>query len=196
MKKFLSLLSFLMLAIVAMSATEPTSYVAPALYTYGYEGEVDPPLKKFVEAQEIQLTDNGDGTYAVVIMGVKDVEGDPAGDIKFNAAATTNDDNSVTLAADLEQVVFGGYYSWHKGPVKFNGTLNGEDLSATYYLDIFGNPANVVFGKDVTNAISTVNTDNAAVKSIHTVGGARINSLQKGINIVRLTNGKTVKVIK
>lgn len=76
-----------MLAIVAMAATEPTSYVAPALYTYGYEGEVDPPLKKFVEAQEIQLTDNGDGTYAVVIMGVKDVEGDPAGDIKFNAAA-------------------------------------------------------------------------------------------------------------
>ena len=49
----------------------------------------------------------------------------------------------------------------------------------------------------VADAISGIQTDmeNGNV-SIYTVGGAKVNSLQKGINIVRLANGKTVKVIK
>lgn len=48
-----------------------------------------------------------------------------------------------------------------------------------------------------TTGINTVNTaDNSTVTEIYTLGGARVNSLQKGINIVRLANGKTVKVIK
>lgn len=48
-----------------------------------------------------------------------------------------------------------------------------------------------------TTGINTVNTaDNSTITEIYTLGGARVNSLQKGINIVRLANGKTVKVIK
>ena len=48
-----------------------------------------------------------------------------------------------------------------------------------------------------TTGINTVNTaDNSTITELYTLGGARVNSLQKGINIVRLANGKTVKVIK
>lgn len=51
--------------------------------------------------------------------------------------------------------------------------------------------------KDVVDGINSVNTaDNSTITEIYTLGGARVNSLQKGINIVRLANGKTVKVIK
>lgn len=177
---------------------EPTykSYVEPAMYSYGWDDEEDPPYKKFVEAQEIQLTDNGDGTYTVVIMKTVDADGDPTGDLKFNAKATTNNDQSVTLTADEKEVPFGGYYSWHKGQVKFDGTLKDEKLEAKFFIEFPAYPANVEFGKNVTNAIKNVNADNTAVESIYTVGGARVNSLQKGINIVRLANGKTIKVIK
>ncbi len=49
----------------------------------------------------------------------------------------------------------------------------------------------------VANAISGIQTEmeNGNV-SIYTVGGTKVNTLQKGINIVRLANGKTIKVVK
>ena len=54
-----------------------------------------------------------------------------------------------------------------------------------------------IVNKDVVDGINSVNTaDNSTITEIYTLGGARVNSLQKGINIVRLANGKTVKVIK
>lgn len=50
---------------------------------------------------------------------------------------------------------------------------------------------------DLTNGINGVQTEmeNGNV-SIYTVGGAKLNTLHKGINIIRLANGKTIKVIK
>ena len=50
---------------------------------------------------------------------------------------------------------------------------------------------------NVVNGINGIETEmeNGNV-SIYTVGGAKLNTLQKGINIVRLANGKTIKVIK
>ena len=51
--------------------------------------------------------------------------------------------------------------------------------------------------KDVVDGINSVDAaENNTITEIYTLGGARVNSLQKGINIVRLANGKTIKVIK
>ena len=172
------------------------TYTAPAMYTYASEDEGAPATKRFVEAQEIQLSDNGDGTYTVIIKNLGDSEGDPAGDIQFTATATEAEDGTISLTADT-QVELGGYYTGSgEYAVKFNGTLNGEDLTATYDIDIPSGAAHGEFGNGVTNGINTVNNTNNNITSIYTVGGAKVNSLQKGINIVRLANGKTVKVIK
>lgn len=172
------------------------TYTAPAMYTYASMDEETPGAKRFVEAQEIQLSDNGDGTYTVIIKNLGDCEGDPAGDIQFTATATEAEDGTISLTADT-QVELGGYYEGSgEYAVKFNGTLNGEDLTATYDIDIPSGAAHAEFGNGVTNGINTVNNTNNTITSIYTVGGAKVNSLQKGINIVRLANGKTVKVIK
>ena len=172
------------------------TYTAPAMYTYASMDEETPGAKRFVEAQEIQLSDNGDGTYTVIIKNLSDSEGDPAGDIQFTATATEAEDGTISLTADT-QVELGGYYVGSgEYAVKFNGTLNGEDLTATYDIDIPSGAAHAEFGNGVTNGINTVNNTNNNITSIYTVGGAKVNSLQKGINIVRLANGKTVKVIK
>ena len=64
------------------------TYTAPAMYTYASMDEETPGAKRFVEAQEIQLSDNGDGTYTVIIKNLGDCGGDPAGDIQFTATAT------------------------------------------------------------------------------------------------------------
>lgn len=172
------------------------TYTAPAMYTYASMDEETPDAKRFVEAQEIQLSDNGDGTYTVIIKNLGDNAGDPAGDIQFTATATKAEDGTVTLAADTQAEIGGFYEGCGEVAVKFNGTLNGEDLTATYDIDIPSGAAHAEFGKGVTNGINTVNNTNNTITSIYTVGGAKVNSLQKGINIVRLANGKTVKVIK
>lgn len=171
------------------------TYTAPAMYTYASMDEETPGAKRFVEAQEIQLSDNGDGTYTVIIKNLSDSEGDPAGDVQFTATATKNEDGTIALTADT-QADLGGYYQGFSGAVKFNGILNGEDLTATYDIDIPSGAAHAEFGNGVTNGINTVNNTNNNITSIYTVGGAKVNSLQKGVNIVRLANGKTVKVIK
>ena len=172
------------------------TYTAPAMYTYASMDEETPGAKRFVEAQEIQLSDNGDGTYTVIIKNLSDSEGDPAGDIQFTATATEAEDGTISLTADT-QVELGGFYEGSgEYAVKFNGTLNGEDLTATYDIDIPSGAAHAEFGNGVTNGINTVNNTNNTITSIYTVGGAKVNSLQKGVNIVRLANGKTVKVIK
>lgn len=172
------------------------TYTAPAMYTYASMDEETPGAKRFVEAQEIQLSDNGDGTYTVIIKNLGDCEGDPAGDIQFTATATEAEDGTISLTADT-QVELGGYYEGSgEYAVKFNGTLNGEDLTATYDIDIPSGAAHAEFGNGVTNGINTVNNTNNTITSIYTVGGEKVNSLQKGVNIVRLANGKTVKVIK
>ena len=66
----------------------------------------------------------------------------------------------------------------------------GEGAEKIYYCGRF-NFDNGVVG---INGIET-EMENGNV-SIYTVGGAKLNTLHKGINIVRLANGKTIKVIK
>lgn len=172
------------------------TYTAPAMYTYASMDEETPDAKRFVEAQEIQLSDNGDGTYTVIIKNLGDNAGDPAGDIQFTATATEAEDGTISLTADTQAEIGGFYEGCGEVAVKFNGTLNGEDLTATYDIDIPSGAAHAEFGNGVTNGINTVNNTNNTITSIYTVGGAKVNSLQKGVNIVRLANGKTVKVIK
>lgn len=172
------------------------TYTAPAMYTYASMDEETPGAKRFVEAQEIQLSNNGDGTYTVIIKNLGDCEGDPAGDVQFTATATEAEDGTISLTADTKAELGGYYEGSGEYAVKFNGTLNGEDLTATYDIDIPSGAAHAEFGNGVTNGINTVNNTNNTITSIYTVGGAKVNSLQKGVNIVRLANGKTVKVIK
>lgn len=62
------------------------------------------------------------------------------------------------------------------------------DAQSIFYCGRYGVVA------DAINGIQT-EMENGNV-SIYTVGGAKVNTLQKGINIVRLANGKTIKVVK
>ena len=72
----------------------------------------------------------------------------------------------------------------------FANNEEGEGAESIYYCGRF-NFDNGVVG---INGIET-EMENGNV-SIYTVGGAKLNTLYKGINIVRLANGKTIKVIK
>lgn len=73
-----------------------------------------------------------------------------------------------------------------------------EDLQRIYMTLTYGEFVYTIGeDPDLTNGINGIETEmeNGNV-SIYTVGGAKLNTLYKGINIVRLANGKTIKVIK
>lgn len=61
-----------------------------------------------------------------------------------------------------------------------------------------GSDVNVVFGKEYTDptAINTLITaDDNKYVAIYTLGGVRMQRLQRGINIVRTANGKVKKLL-
>lgn len=59
-----------------------------------------------------------------------------------------------------------------------------------------GSDVDVVFGKKVDTAINTVNAaDDNKYVVIYTLGGVRMQNLQRGINIVRTASGKVKKVL-
>lgn len=55
---------------------------------------------------------------------------------------------------------------------------------------------NIEFANGVTGINGILTPDNTEVEAVYSADGKRLQAPQKGLNIVRLTNGKTVKVVK
>lgn len=55
---------------------------------------------------------------------------------------------------------------------------------------------NIEFANGVTGINGILSPDNTEVEAVYSADGKRLQAPQKGLNIVRLTNGKTVKVVK
>ena len=53
----------------------------------------------------------------------------------------------------------------------------------------------VVNNSEITSILNIVNKENVNMKNIYTLNGYRLNHLRKGLNIVRMSNGKTKKVL-
>ena len=153
----------------------------------------------------VTAINNEDGTYSFDVENFT-LNGAEVGNFTVkNVPATTAADGSVTLGNnyDTYEVEYKGAtpddaitsFQYVTGYIK-----NGKLHLVTSYVN-YGTGTNrayyVVFdGTDVPNGINGINADELNGNAqIFTIGGARVNSLQKGINIVRV-NGKTMKVVK
>ena len=63
-------------------------------------------------------------------------------------------------------------------------SFNGQDVTLDVVLD------------NTTTGIEKVKTTDNVVEAIFTVDGKRVSKLQKGLNIVRMSNGDVKKIIK
>lgn len=198
MKKIFTLFSLLMLTVVAMAADLTTGVTFKGTWADtdgGYtptEGEIK--VTKTDDGLKFEVKNHVFNGYAFPDYTV-DYKIDVTEDGSFNdesgfAHAVLGDNASTEGTA-----IMNAYWQMLKGSVN-NKSI---DLYIKYMGVNMTELQNVTFkGTAVeTTGINTVNTaDNSTVTEIYTLGGARVNSLQKGINIVRLANGKTVKVIK
>lgn len=198
MKKIFTLFSLLMLTVVAMAADLTTGVTFKGTWADtdgGYtptEGEIK--VTKTDDGLKFEVKNHVFNGYAFPDYTVDykiDVNEDGSFNDESGFAHAVLGDNASTEGT----AIMNAYWQMIKGSVN-NKSI---DLYIKYLGVNMTELQNVTFkGTAVeTTGINTVNTaDNSTVTEIYTLGGARVNSLQKGINIVRLANGKTVKVIK
>ena len=121
---------------------------------------------------------------------------DAAGEMTFSTASTEGTWTNVTSTAAI-----GGVTEGSKSSISaFTATLSADKskLIVDFTFMTLGSDVNVVFGKEYTDptAINTLNTaDDSKYVAIYTLGGVRMQNLQRGINIVRTASGKVKKVL-
>lgn len=198
MKKIFTLFSLLMLTVVAMAADLTTGVTFKGTWA-DTDGGYTPT------EGEIKVTKTDDGLKFEVKNHVFNGYAFPDYTVDYKIDVT--EDGSFNDESGFAHAVLGGNASTEGTAIMnaywqmIKGSLNNKsiDLYIKYLGANMDELIHVTFkGTAVeTTGINTVNTaDNSTVTEIYTLGGARVNSLQKGINIVRLANGKTVKVIK
>lgn len=198
MKKIFTLFSLLMLTVVAMAADLTTGVTFKGTWA-DTDGGYTPT------EGEIKVTKTDDGLKFEVKNHVFNGYAFPDYTVDYKIDVT--EDGSFNDESGFAHAVLGGNASTEGTAIMnaywqmIKGSVNNKsiDLYIKYLGANMDELIHVTFkGTAVeTTGINTVNTaDNSTVTEIYTLGGARVNSLQKGINIVRLANGKTVKVIK
>lgn len=124
----------------------------------------------------------------VIVEGIKGVKNGDATTYDFEGTAKLP--SNTTLAEALG----------HQIPLTLHSVVEGGKLYAEISLSV---PmveetlkVDCVFGKKSETAINGVVAGKTAPAAVFNATGARQNGLQKGLNIVRTTDGKTVKVLK
>ena len=121
---------------------------------------------------------------------------DAAGEMTFSTASTEGTWTNVTSTAAIGGVTEGSKSQLNS----FTATLSADKSKLIVDLTFMtlGSDVNVVFGKEYTDptAINTLTTaDDNKYVAIYTLGGVRMQNLQRGINIVRTASGKVKKVL-
>lgn len=124
----------------------------------------------------------------VIVEGIKGVKNGDATTYDFDGTAKLP--SNTTLAEALG----------HQIPLTLHSVVEGGKLYAEIALSVpMGEETlkvDCVFGKKSETAINGVVAGKTAPVAVFNATGARQNGLQKGLNIVRTADGKTVKVLK
>ena len=124
----------------------------------------------------------------VIVEGIKGVKNGDATTYDFDGIAKLRSDKAVAEALG------------HQVPLKLHSVVEGGKLYAEISLPVTMGEATLkvdcVFGKKSETAINGVVAGKTAPVAVFNATGARQNGLQKGLNIVRTADGKTVKVLK
>lgn len=198
MKKFFMTLAVAATAFMATTANAQTKEQFTDDLAISLNGAPQEPVKGTTVELE-HLTD-GTSTFMlknfifgsfevgdVIVEGIKGVkDGDATTyDFEGNAKLPSN-----TTLADI---------LGHQIPLTLHSVVEGGKLYAEISLLVdMGETLKVdcVFGKKSETAINGVVAGKTAPAAVFNATGARQNGLQKGLNIVRTADGKTVKVLK
>ena len=197
MKKFFMTLAVAATAFMATTANAQTTEKFTDKLAISLNNEAQDPVDATVE-----LEHKADGTSTfmlknftfgifevgdVIVEGIKGVKNGDATTYDFEGTAKLPSDKAVAEALG------------HEIPLTLHSVVEGGKLYAEISLLVdMGEKLKVdcVFGKKSETAINGVVAGKTAPAAVFNATGTRQNGLQKGLNIVRTTDGKTVKVLK
>ena len=199
MKKFFMTLAVAATAFMATTANAQTKEQFTDDLAISLNGAPQEPVK----GTTVELEHLTDGTTTfmlknftfgafevgdVIVEGIKGVKNGDATTYDFDGTAKLP--SNTTLAEALG----------HQIPLTLHSVVEGGKLYAEISLSVpMGEETlkvDCVFGKKSETAINGVVAGKTAPAAVFNTTGARQNGLQKGLNIVRTADGKTVKVLK
>ena len=199
MKKFFMTLAVAATAFMATTANAQTKEQFTDDLAISLNGAPQEPVK----GTTVELEHQADGTSTfmlknftfgmfevgdVIVEGIKGVKNGDATTYDFDGTAKLP--SNTTLAEALG----------HQIPLTLHSVVEGGKLYAEILLSVpMGDEklkVDCVFGKKSETAINGVVAGKTAPVAVFNATGARQNGLQKGLNIVRTADGKTVKVLK
>jgi hypothetical protein len=199
MKKFFMTLAVAATAFMATTANAQTKEQFTDDLAISLNGAPQEPVK----GTTVELEHQADGTTTfmlknftfgmfevgdVIVEGIKGVKNGDATTYDFDGTAKLP--SETTLAEALG----------HQIPLTLHSVVEGGKLYAEISLSVpMGEETlkvDCVFGKKSETAINGVVAGKTAPVAVFNATGARQNGLQKGLNIVRTADGKTVKVLK
>lgn len=198
MKKFFMTLAVAATAFMATTANAQTTEQFTDKLAISLNGVPQDPVDATVELEHkadgtstFMLKDFTFGIFKVgdvIVEGIKGVK---------NGDATTYDfEGTAKLPSNTELADALG----HEIPLTLHSVVEGGKLYAEILLSVpMGDEklkVDCVFGKKSETAINGVVAGKTAPAAVFNATGARQNGLQKGLNIVRTADGKTVKVLK
>lgn len=204
MKKILFSIIALVVAIAANAATATESVLYHGKLAISITG--DTPDMDDASDADITVSKMDDGTYTFVLNQFSFMQ-QIIGDATVSGIKGEENDGALTLSAnDVEApltnggaiaAMIGGKVVMTMTATIKDGKLNADISKITVNMPTGAINVKAIFESTSSETgINTVNVATAKTENIYDLSGRQLPAMQKGLNIVKTSNGKTVKIIK
>lgn len=204
MKKFLLSAIAMVVTLVANAATAVETTTFNGKIAVDITGAAIPEIDKDSDPATVVFSKMDDGTYQfvleqfkfgdIIIGDVTITKGLKAEEKDGALVLTTNNVEAAVTNSDMAAALGGKVLITMKATIK-DGKMVAELSNIHVFLDP-GMDVKAKFESTSATGINSVSTASAKASRIYDLSGRELPAMQKGLNIVKMANGKTVKVIK
>ena len=205
MKRFLLSAIALVVAFAANAATAVETTTFQGKIAVGFTAEI-PEIGDDSDAATVVFSKMDDGTYQFVLQQFSFsnlVNGDVTITKGLNAeekdgtiVLTTNNVEAPVTNSNMATMLGGKVLITMKATIK-EGKMVAE--LSNIHVNLLGQEMNVTAkfeSSSSTTGINSVSTASAKTSRIYDLSGRELPAMQKGLNIVKMANGETIKIIK
>lgn len=170
----------------------------------GYTVTADGEFSNNVETT-LTFTETAKDVYTLSLTNVAIPNGITLNTVTFEGVQRTGDDSEAKFASKkgeaqttaTHRVYAAVDYTDFEFIVGFDAEKKVTSCTGKFVVDNYGESVAYTFNYDPTVvSVNTVVAADGTVKHIYTLTGAKVTSLQRGVNIVRTADGRTLKVLK
>lgn len=205
MKRFLLSAIALVVAFAANAATAVETTTFQGKIAVGFTAEI-PEIGDDSDAATVVFSKMDDGTYqfvlqqfsfsGLVIGDVTITKGLNAEEKDGTIVLTTDNVEAPVTNSDMAAMLGGKVLITMKATIK-EGKMVAE--LSNIHVNLLGTEMNVTAkfeSSSSTTGINSVSTASVQTSRIYDLSGRELPAMQKGLNIVKMANGETVKIIK